>query len=293
MGSAVELGVGWHLGQVHARCTHSLHRCRSAGGLLTLGQGRGWCVVADLVERDGHPRQCTATSKRSHVRCRGFAVEGMSVCWQHGGASPQAREAARRRRVEAEATVLLEPLWKMDASPITNPVQALADLAGKARNALDVLGARVTVGDLDGPAGHAWLRTMRELRQMLEGLERLDLAAKALELDQQLATMIVVAFREAIGRLHLPPGDAAQITAVFLESLTFEDGEPPAVVGAIGAVTEREFVDTGAQLAAVIRAVLDRLALTETQWSEAARVVPEELRRVAGDRGAVVRGEVG
>jgi hypothetical protein len=45
----------------------------------------------------------------------------------------------------------------------------------------------------------------------------------------------------------------------------------------------------GAQLAAVVRAVLDRLALSDEQRVLALQVVPEEFRRLGGD---VVEGEV-
>jgi hypothetical protein len=187
---------------------------------------------------------------------------------------------------------VLEAVWDPTAAPVGNPVYALAALAGKAEHALDVLGARVTVGELEGATGAAWLRVMRELRQMLEGLERLDLASKSLELDQQLATMIVVAFREAIGRLSLPPVQAAQITGVFVNGLTFEGGEPPSIVGALSALTERELWDAGVQLADVILAVLHRLDLSAEQWVEAKRAVPEEMRRLNEGADEVVRGEL-
>lgn len=138
----------------------------------------------------------------------------------HGGASPQARAAAERRRADAQATALLEVVWDPKAPPVTNPVEALLALAGKLQHATDVLGARVEAADLDSATALAWHRVMREQRQALEGIERLDLYSKQ------------IAISEATGKL----------------------------------------------LAAVVRAVLDRLELTEEQRALSLVVVPEEFR---------------
>lgn len=150
----------------------------------------------------------------------------------HGGGSPQAKAAVERRRQEAEATALREVLWDPDASAVRDPVEALASLAGKTEHAVDVLGAMVTAGELEGPASVALSRMIRELRQMLEALDRLGLEERRVRLAEQ----------------------------------------------------------TGAQLAGVVRAVLDRLALSDEQRALALTVVPDEFRRLGA--GEVVRGEV-
>lgn len=168
------------------------------------------------VQRDGHPRQCTAASKRSGVRCRAWAVEDMTVCRMHGGSSPQAREAARQRRTAAEATALLESVWDPNAAPVRDPVEALAALAGKAEHALDVLGARITVGDLEGATGVAWSRTMRELRQMLEGLERLGLEDRRVRLSEQMGQMLAGVVRSILSQLQLTPEQEALASTVVV-----------------------------------------------------------------------------
>ncbi|SFI43831.1 hypothetical protein SAMN05216561_108147 [Nocardioides psychrotolerans] len=153
------------------------------------------------IVRDGHVRQCAART-RSGARCRSFAVEGMRVCRMHGGSSPQARAAAARRRAEAQAEALLAVVWDPEAAPVTNPVEALLLLAGKLRHATDVLGARLD-GELDGTTALAWVRVMRELRQALEGIERLDLHSKQIAIAEDQGRLLAGVVRAVLDRLGL------------------------------------------------------------------------------------------
>lgn len=168
--------------------------------------------------RDTHERRCIART-RSGTRCRSYAVEGMRVCRMHGGASPQARRAAERRKAEAEATALLELIWDPDAPPVTDPVSALQALAGRLQHAANVLGARLNTADLDGATGLAWARVLRELRQALEGMEKLDLAGKQVELEQAKASIVVAAFQQVLGELQLVPADRDRAVRSFLRGL--------------------------------------------------------------------------
>lgn len=178
------------------------------------------------VDRDAHPRRCRARSKRSGQQCRAYAVEGMSVCRMHGGSSPQAREAAQRRKAEREATALLQVIWDPDAAPITNPVEALQKLAGQVQHAVNVLGAMLQNADLDGPTAAAWARAMRELRQVLEGMERLDLAGKHIELQQQQAQIVTSAFVAACEVVQLLPADKSAMVRAFLLGLGRDPDRP-------------------------------------------------------------------
>lgn len=157
------------------------------------------------VERDGHARQCSA-KVRSGKRCRAFAVLGATVCRMHGGASPQARAAAERRLAELKAEKLLGKIWDADAVPVTDVFEAMQRLAGQLTNAVDQLGRRIN-DDLDGVAPIAWGKVIRELRQLLLGMERLDLDARRIELAAGQADMVATAIRagmEALGPELLP-----------------------------------------------------------------------------------------
>ena len=165
-------------------------------------------ATVPVVERDGHRRQCKATT-RSGRRCRSFAVEDMQVCRMHGGASPQARAAALRRKTEAQATALLEVVWDPHAPAVTNPVAALLALAGKLQHATDVLGARLESTDLDGVTAQAWYRVVREQRQALEGIERLDLFSKQVAISEGTGKLLAMVVRGVLDRLALTPEQSA------------------------------------------------------------------------------------
>lgn len=184
--------------------------------------------------RDSHPRRCTART-RSGGRCRSYAVEGMRVCRMHGGSSPQARRAAERRKAEAEATALLELIWDPHAAPVVDPVSALQALAGRLQHAANVLGARLNTADLDSATGLAWARVLRELRQSLEGMEKLDLAGKQVQLEQAKASIVVAAFRQVLEVLQLVPADRDRAIRVFLRGLGQDVPESgPVVRGELG-----------------------------------------------------------
>lgn len=65
------------------------------------------------------------------------------MCVIHGGAAPQVRAAAERKRAEQQATAVLNVVWDPDAEPVTNPVESLLRLAGRMQHAVDFLGARI------------------------------------------------------------------------------------------------------------------------------------------------------
>ena len=153
------------------------------------------------VSSEGHPRRCTATA-RSGTRCRGWAVEGMTVCRMHGGASPQARAAAQRHKAEAEATRLLERIWDPDAAPVTDSVTALMSLAGRLEHAVSVLAAHVE-SDRAGATAVIWTRLLRELRQTLVSIEALGLEQKRVRIDADAGRELAAVMRVVLDRLRL------------------------------------------------------------------------------------------
>jgi hypothetical protein len=54
--------------------------------------------------------RCKATSKGTGERCRSRAVPGAEVCWKHGGAAKQVREAGQKRKQRGEAERQVERL---------------------------------------------------------------------------------------------------------------------------------------------------------------------------------------
>lgn len=180
---------------------------------------------------------CTRCS-RVHIRCAGHNRRGgpcgqnplpdQRVCHLHGGRSPQALEAAERRRQARLALLEAETLGlPREVDPHTALLEELHRCAG----AVQWLGA--VVADLEqdrlvagGPAT-AYVKLWQEERGQLARVAK---------------TCVDVGIEERRVRLA--------------ES-------------------------AGAQLASVIRAVLERISLSPEQQSLALTVVPEELRRVA------------
>jgi hypothetical protein len=114
---------------------------------------------------------------------------------------------------------LLEVIWNPDAAPVTEPVEALQALAGRLQHAANVLGARLEGADLDGPTSLAWARVLRELRQALEGMERLDLVGKHVQLEQERAQLVTVAFLAAVQSVTLLPADRNAMVHLFLKGI--------------------------------------------------------------------------
>lgn len=74
------------------------------------------------------PRRCNGTSKQTGKPCQLFPVPGATVCRFHGGGAPQVRAAARRRLAQQEAAASLA---EVGVYPVTNPVEAFADLVSE------------------------------------------------------------------------------------------------------------------------------------------------------------------
>lgn len=153
-------------------------------------------------------RRCTATAKGTGERCKRLAIPGGKVCVKHGGAAPAVRAAAERRKAEAAATALLQLIWDPEAPPVTDPISALQKLNGQTLHAINVLGARVSTESLDGPTAAAWLRVMREGRQMLEGLQRLGLEERQVRVTEEMGVALMSVVRAVLERLLLVVVDA-------------------------------------------------------------------------------------
>lgn len=168
-------------------------------------------------------RRCGATSRQSGERCKRAAIRGGTVCSMHGGKTPVIAAAAERRLAEQEAAKLLGRVWNPDAAPVTDPVEALQVLAGRMRHSLDVLGAQLAEEGPGGPASVAWLKIMGELRHALDGMARLGIAERQVQLEEAQAAIITTAFRAALEalaqRVELLPADRDLVTRAFLAAL--------------------------------------------------------------------------
>lgn len=90
-----------------------------------------WC--------EDHKRyECTRNRSRGRGICHGSPVTGSDCCRMHLGDNAQAVIAENRLQQAAERA-----LYKHDAAPVTNPLEALQSLAGRALALEEVIGEKV------------------------------------------------------------------------------------------------------------------------------------------------------
>lgn len=189
--------------------------------------------------------QCTARSKQTGERCKQRPVKGGTVCRFHGGKAPQVAAAAAQRELESKASELLSRMiWNPSAAPVTDSVGEMRQLAGSMRHAADVLGSRLNDGvevcehchrgpePLDGVTGTAWLRVLRELRQLLADMERLGIAGRAQELSESQAAVMFAIHQAVLELLHreLPGGLSVALRDKVVETVLAGIGRGPETV---------------------------------------------------------------
>lgn len=198
-------------------------------------------------DRTDAPR-CTATAKGTGERCKRRPIPGGTVCVKHGGGAPAVRAAGQARLARRQAILAAESFGlPREVDPHTALLEELHRTAG----AVQWLGAIVADtdrGDL------VWGRTKETRGTQLEkgtdnGVTYQAVPNAFVELWQ----------RE---RKHLVEVSRACISAGIEERRV------------------RVAESAGQQLASVVRAVLDRLQLSDEQRVLALAVVPEEFRRL-------------
>lgn len=180
-------------------------------------------------------------SKRTGGPCGRHPAVGQEVCKIHGGGSPQAIAAAEARQVEAQADQLLQQLWPglSTLEPVKDPVDLLARTAAALEHMADVVGRRVNdlnthlAGGKDLTQLRAEVvlldRLLDKLLKAGEGMARLGIAERHVELEQERAQMVTAAFLAAIGVVQLVPADRDLVVRTFLEQL----GAPSTVAGEV------------------------------------------------------------
>jgi hypothetical protein len=178
--------------------------------------------------------RCSAKSKQTGEQCKQRPIPGGTVCRFHGGRAPAVAAAAAARVTEAEAVKVIGRLWNPDAEPITNAVDAMQRMAGRLGHACDVLGHRLESGEpcdvcgrgdlqLDSAAAAAWLRILRENRQLLVDMERLGIAQRFVQLEADRVRLVAAAVGRVFEVLGLDEGQRVEGTRVLLKELRAAD----------------------------------------------------------------------
>jgi hypothetical protein len=156
-------------------------------------------------------------------------MQDQLVCRMHGGKSPGAVEKAAGRRAQVEAGRVLSKVWDASAAPVTDAVGEMQRLAGQMRHAVDVLGAMLAGEvceecgrgpvELDSAPGVAWMRQQRELRQLLEAMERLGIAQRYVQVEAARVELIAVALGRVFEVLGLDDEQRVLGGRVLLDEL--------------------------------------------------------------------------
>jgi len=180
--------------------------------------------------------RCTGTThgtrrpERAGLPCEAWAVKGASVCVVHGGAAPQVKAKAAARLVDAELSKLAADYRP---EPIGDPLEALLDLAGRAR-AFMTLAERqmLRLDDLatKGDAGveHAravitvFQRSVDDLRKILRDIASLNLDERLARVAELKADVAVRLIAGALTRAGFDPDHALIATAVEAEIMALD-----------------------------------------------------------------------
>ena len=195
-----------------------------------------------------HPKGCTAHRSSDGAPCGGLRVDGLTVCVAHGGKTAKARAKAQRARDEQAAQ---REVARLGIKVEVHPAVALLDLvhwtAGEVAYWRDVV---TRLAD-DPEQSLTWGRVKTESGQ--EKGQPTDLTT-----EQAGVPVAYTMLERASDRL------AAYAQAALKAGVDERRVQ----------LAERQ----GALVADVIRAVLDRLHLTDDQWALVPTVVPEQLR---------------
>lgn len=191
-----------------------------------------------VCERCGRPHERCRGHNRAELPCGRWPMKGQRVCGMHGGKSPGAVEKAQQRQVEAKAQAAIDKLWVglANATPVKDPVELLARIAGSLEHMADQVGTKVN--ELRGVGGGEHLTQLRaevvllekllgHLRAVAKDMAQLGIDEKAVRVDQQIADLMVAAFMASLGVLELLPADRSRAIEVYLEHLGSAIGAPP------------------------------------------------------------------
>jgi hypothetical protein len=145
--------------------------------------------------------------------CRLPALVGATRCRMHGGASPQARSAARLRVVEQQALAVLDR--ESIIAPLVDPVSALQELAGEALQLKRYFADRLSALEqlrYEGRAGEQLRAEVALFERALDRAQKFALDLAKLGLEDRL-----VALSESQGRM------LAQVIEAALEACGLSD----------------------------------------------------------------------
>lgn len=150
--------------------------------------------------------RCTAKNATGN-QCRKDAINGATVCRNHGGSAPQVKAKAAERVATEKAVGLLSKLGQ--AEPVTDPLGALLEIAGRSRRLLAMLETQVdelasiryenTAGgeQLRGEIG-AYMTMLDRCRAVLVDILRLDIDERMARVEERQVEVVLKALEAGL-----------------------------------------------------------------------------------------------
>lgn len=168
-------------------------------------------------------RKCSARRTNGQP-CKAWAVVGAKVCVAHGGAAPQVKAKAARVVAEQKAQRALEGLD--DYQAVTDPIERLQLLAGRAERFMELVGERVaqlntirysTESEQLRAEVAVYERAIASTGRLLVDLARLGLDERAVRLQEAQVALLAGALAEALAEAGLPSEQRQAITVRVAE----------------------------------------------------------------------------
>lgn len=191
----------------------------------------------ELCEKCGqvHPG-CTAHTKATGGPCLHTRIHpGASVCFRHGGNSPQALKAAQERENRRIVTELYEAdpqaaIAAYGVEGIQDPLDMLSRVTAGVLHTMDALGQRVnaleeirytneTGGEQTRAELKLYMAAQAQAGKFLDMLIKSGFEDRRLKLDEQTAQLFVTAMQRVFARLELTPEQTLLVGTVVPEEL--------------------------------------------------------------------------
>lgn len=185
-------------------------------------------------------QQCTAKAKSTGKRCARYSIEGGKVCRAHGGASKQAKDAAKRRTAEARAAAEVQAhadavLAFRAERALENPLDGLARLATEVTAFKDALAARVNAlteirfEDMKSAEQlrsevALYERALDRTARLLETMVKLDFEKRMLALNEAQLDLMADAVRMILDGLDLTEEQQARVPDVVPRAFEVIEG---------------------------------------------------------------------
>lgn len=182
-----------------------------------------------------HPG-CTAHTKATGGPCLHTRIHpGATVCFRHGGNSPQALKAAQERENRRIVAELYEAdpqaaIAAYGVEGIQDPLDMLSRVTAGVLHTMDALGQRVnaleeirytneTGGEQTRAELKLYMAAQAQAGKFLDMLIKSGFEDRRLKLDEQTAQLFVTAMQRVFARLELTPEQTLLVGTVVPEEL--------------------------------------------------------------------------